>query len=153
MTAVLDDRVSVVAEYDQVVRSPSFEMALPSIIALRHYVDLSRPAAMTRFGVFLRDGFRCLYCGGKFEPSELTFDHVIPRSRGGGSGYENIASACTPCNSRKANRTPAEAGMKLLGRVYHPTRADLNKVGRRYPPDHCHETWLDYLYWDTELEE
>ena len=88
--AVYQDRVDVVSLYDKVVRSPSMEMQLPSVIALKNYVDQDRSPAFTRFNVFLRDGFACQYCG---ESTELTFDHVIPRSHGGRTTWENIVAA------------------------------------------------------------
>ena len=81
--AVFLERVNVVEEYDHAVNSPSFEMRLPSVISLKEYVPMSRRPAFTRFNVFLRDGFNCQYCGEDFAAPELTFDHVIPRSRGG----------------------------------------------------------------------
>src|SRR5438874_2571429 len=78
--AVFLDRVDVIATYDQVVHSPSFEMKLPSVVSLKHYVTQDRPPAFTRFNLFLRDSFTCQYC---HAGEDLTFDHVIPRSRGG----------------------------------------------------------------------
>src|SRR3954468_5556068 len=95
----------VVAEYDHVVRSPSVAMRLPSVIALRDYVRPSGRVAFTRFNVFLRDRFRCQYCGKKFPTSELTFEHVIPRAAGGTTAWDNIVAACDPCNLKKGSRT------------------------------------------------
>ena len=80
--AVFLERVNIVEEYDQKVSSPSFEMKLPSIIALKDYVPHSHTPAFTRFNVFLRDDFTCQYCYDKFPTKELTFDHLIPRSKG-----------------------------------------------------------------------
>ena len=93
--AVYQDRVDVVSVYDKVVRSPSMEIRLPSVIALKTYVDQDRAPAFTRFNVFLRDGFACQYCR---SGEDLTFDHVVPRSRGGRTSWENIVTACAPCN-------------------------------------------------------
>jgi hypothetical protein len=78
--AVYMDRVEVIAQYDHAVHSPSMEMRLPSVISLKEYVHQDRAPAFTRFNLFLRDGFKCSYCG---SPDDLTFDHVVPRSRGG----------------------------------------------------------------------
>ena len=148
--AVFLERVEVIAEYDHVVRSPSFEMRLPSVIALRSFVHQNRPPAFTRFNVFLRDGFTCVYCG---KPDkELTFDHVIPRSRGGRTVWENIAAACAPCNLRKGGRLPGEAGMFPSRKPVRPSHYQLQEIGRKFPPGHLHQTWMDYLYWDVELE-
>ena len=81
--AVFLDRVNVVSEYDNAIHSPSWEMKLPSVISLKNYVQVSRKPAFTRFNVFLRDRFSCQYCTDPFPTQELTFDHVVPRSRGG----------------------------------------------------------------------
>ncbi len=148
--AVYLDRVDIVAEYDCFVRSPSTEIRLPSVIALRDYVRQDRAPAFTRFNVFLRDGFKCVYCGAS---DNLTFDHVVPRSRGGRTHWENIATACAPCNLRKGGRMPAEANMQPARKPFRPNNYQLQDIGRKFPPNHLHETWMDYLYWDIELEE
>ena len=147
--AVFLDRVDVVSTYDQLVHSPSFEMRLPSVVALKNYVAQDRPPAFTRFNLFLRDAFACQYCG---SPEELTFDHIVPRSRGGRTTWINIVTACAPCNLRKGGRTPREAAMAPGRPARRPTMYELQEVGRRFPPNHLHESWLDYLYWDIELE-
>ena len=147
--AVFLDRVDVVSNYDKVVRSPSFEMQLPSVVALKDYVAQDRSPAFTRFNLFLRDAFSCQYCG---SPHDLTFDHVMPRSRGGRTTWENIVTACAPCNLRKGGRTPREAQRIPASKPHRPTMYDLQELGRRFPPNHLHASWLDYLYWDIELE-
>mgnify|MGYP006214134647 CR=1 FL=1 len=81
--AVCLDRVTIVSEYEDSISSPSFEMKLPSVIALKEYVPQVRNPAFTRFNVFLRDKFSCQYCGTPHAAADLTFDHVVPRSRGG----------------------------------------------------------------------
>ena len=148
--AVFLNRVDVIAEYDFDIHSPSFKMRLPSVIALRDYVRQDRWPAFTRFNVFLRDGFQCTYCGAK--DRDLTFDHVVPRSKGGRTTWENIAAACSPCNLRKGGRMPQDVGMHPARRPIRPTNFQLQEMGRKFPPNHLHATWLDYLYWDTELE-
>ncbi len=147
--SVFLDRVDVISTYDQVVRSPSFEMQLPSVVALKNYVTQDRQPAFTRFNLFLRDAFVCQYCG---SGADLTFDHVQPRSRGGRTTWENIVTACAPCNLMKGGRTPAEAQMRPARLPSRPTSHELQHLGRRFPPNHLHESWLDYLYWDVELE-
>ncbi len=152
--AVFLDRVNVLAEYDDaVVRSPSFEMAAPSVISLKEYIAPARRPAFTRFNVFLRDRFHCAYCGDRFNPSDLTFDHVRPRSRGGRTSWENVVAACSCCNLAKADRTPERARMPLLWEPKEPTVFELQDHGRRFPPNFLHESWRDYLYWDSELEQ
>ncbi len=145
-------RVNTVAVYDRVVHSPSMEFPLPSVIALRDYVRPAVRPAFTRFNVFLRDGFSCQYCGARQPASELTFDHVLPRSRGGRTNWENVVAACSTHNLLKGNRTPKEAGLRLNHQPFIPTSWELQQNGRAFPPNYLHESWRDYLYWDTELE-
>lgn len=147
--AVFLDRVNIVSEYDLVVRSPSFELRLPSVVSLKTFVKPSRHPAFTRFNVFLRDRFQCQYCGSR---EELTFDHLIPRCRGGQTTWENVLTACSPCNLRKGSRTIADAGMHPHQMPFAPTVADLHNNGRLFPPNYMHDSWLDFLYWDTELD-
>ena len=147
--AVFLDRVDVVATYDQVVRSPAFEFRLPSVVCLKSYIAQDRPPAFTRFNLFLRDSFTCQYCSCT---EDLTFDHVTPRSRGGRTTWENIVTACARCNLSKGGRTPAEASMHPRRHPRRPTMFELQEHGRRFPPNHLHASWLDFLYWDVELE-
>jgi 5-methylcytosine-specific restriction endonuclease McrA len=146
--AVFSERVSVVAEYDTWVRSPSTKIRLPSVVALRKYQPTARRVAFTRFNVFLRDRFTCQYCAEVFPSSALTFEHVIPRSRGGQTTWSNIVTACMPCNTGKGN------SMRIKPRrpPREPTPSELLAAKRTFPPDHLHESWMDYLYWDVELE-
>ncbi len=152
VSAVYLNRVNIVAEYDQVVRSPSVEMALPSVISLKKYVSANRRPAFTRFNVFLRDRFSCQYCGDRLPTQDLTFDHVIPRSRGGRTNWQNVVTACSTCNLRKGNRMPGSSGMRPLAAPAQPTTYQLQENGRAFPPNFLHESWRDYLYWDSELE-
>jgi 5-methylcytosine-specific restriction endonuclease McrA len=147
--AVFLDRVNIVSEYDRYARSPSFEMRLPSVVALKQYVKPALYPAFTRFNVFLRDRFSCQYCGRKHE---LTFDHLVPRSRGGQTKWDNVLTACSPCNLAKGSMTPEQAGLKAMTYPYKPTVFELHRNGRLFPPNYLHKSWLDYLYWDTELD-
>jgi 5-methylcytosine-specific restriction endonuclease McrA len=112
-------------------------------------VKPSRHPAFTRFNVFLRDRFQCQYCG---THEDLTFDHVVPRHSGGATTWENVVAACSPCNLRKGGLMPAQAKMWPTQKPYKPTVHDLHNNGRLFPPNYLHESWLDYLYWDVELE-
>ncbi|MGB3754203.1 MAG: HNH endonuclease [Parerythrobacter sp.] len=147
--AVFLDRVTIVEAYDREVHSPSLDMAVPSVIALKDYVRQSEWPAFTRFNLFLRDRFACQYCGAT---GNLTFDHVIPRRLGGKTTWENIATACGPCNMKKGGRTPMQAHMTLHRTPIRPTSWQLQQKGKSYPPNFLHETWRDWLYWDVELE-
>jgi 5-methylcytosine-specific restriction endonuclease McrA len=148
VSAIVSDKVSVVAEYDVVARSPSTEIRLPSVVALRQYHPAPRRVAFTRFNVFLRDRFKCQYCAGKFPATELTFDHVIPRCRGGRASWENVVAACSLCNRLKDKFSI----MKPITPPREPTPHELLAAKRTFPPNYLHESWNDHLYWDVELE-
>ncbi len=143
------DRVMVIARYDQRVHSPSVSMRIPSVVVLKDYIKPKPTAAFTRFNLFLRDGFTCQYCG---DQGQMTFDHVVPRARGGQTTWENVVAACGPCNLAKGSRSVAQAGMHLFKQPEQPTPAQLQNLGRKFPPNFLHESWQDFLYWDTELE-
>ena len=147
--AVCLDRVQIVAEYDATVRSQRAVFRLPSVVVLKDFVKPQKRVAFTRFNLFLRDEFRCQYCGSK---GDLTFDHVLPRCRGGITSWQNVVAACSPCNLRKGSKTLKQAGMRLARAPRAPTAEEMQAHGRRFPPHHLHESWLDYLYWDAELE-
>ena len=150
--AVFLGRVNIVSEYDRVIRSPTLEMRLPSVIALKEFVPAERRPAFTRFNVFLRDRFTCQYCGDAFPTPELTFDHIVPRSRGGCTHWANDVTACSCCNLVKSNRTPAEAKMFPRLGAFEPSAQLLQENGRAFPPNFLHESWRDFLYWDSELD-
>jgi len=149
--AVFMKRVNVVSEYSTTIHSPSMEMPIPSVIALKGYVTARRNPAFTRFNVFLRDGFTCQYCQHEFPTEALTFDHVIPRSRGGLTTWDNVVTACAPCNLTKGAHSPAKAGLKLVRPPKRPSSHELIANGRAFPPNYLHDSWRDFLYWDTEL--
>jgi 5-methylcytosine-specific restriction endonuclease McrA len=147
--AVFLERVNIVSEYDRIVRSPSFEFKLPSVVSLKTYVKPSRTPAFTRFNVFLRDRFTCQYCGAH---DDLTFDHVTPRSKGGHTTWDNVVAACSPCNLAKGGYLPHELKMFPAHKPHCPTVSQLHTNGRHFPPNYLHQSWQDYLYWDTELD-
>jgi len=149
LKAVFLGRVNIVSEYDRTVHSPSTEIRLPSVIALKRYIKPARWPAFTRFNLFLRDRFECQYC---LAGSDLTFDHVVPRAYGGQTTWENVTTACAPCNLAKGGRTPREADMFPRIAPHRPSSQQLIENGRAFPPNYLHESWRDYLYWDSELE-
>ncbi len=150
--AVFLDRVNIVSEYEEVVRSPGLAMRLPSVIALKEYVPAARRPAFTRFNVFLRDRFSCQYCCEPFPSHELTFDHVVPRSRGGRTTWDNVVTACSACNLLKGSRLPRESGMYPRRLPAQPSTHALQENGRAFPPNFLHHSWRDFLYWDSELD-
>ncbi|MGB8274017.1 MAG: HNH endonuclease [Alphaproteobacteria bacterium] len=150
--AVFMNRVNIVSEYDRKVHSPSLEIRLPSVISLKEYVPAARKVPFTRFNVFLRDRFTCQYCSGPFATQHLTFDHIVPRSRGGRTTWENVVTACETCNLTKGNKLLRECHMRPLYPPRRPSPFQLQDAGRAFPPNYLHESWRDFLYWDTELE-
>jgi len=147
--AVFLERVNIVAEYERTVRSVSLEMRIPSVVSLKTYVRPARNPAFTRFNVFLRDRFECQYCG---SDQDLTFDHVVPRSKGGRTTWDNVVTACAPCNLLKGGKLALRRGLHPVAPPHKPTVAELQKNGRLFPPNYLHHSWADYLYWDSELE-
>ncbi len=147
--AAVLDRVGILAEYDEVVRSPTTTIRIPSVVVLRDYVRPQKRVAFTRFNLFLRDGFRCQYCGGR---GDLTFDHVVPRARGGVTSWSNVVAACSPCNLRKGSKMLSQTAMQLRKTPRRPASEELKNMGRRFPPNFLHDSWLDFLYWDAELD-
>ena len=150
--AVFLERVNIIKNYEKEVHSPSLTLKLPSVIALKDYISLRRNPAFTRFNVFLRDNFACQYCHEKFSANELTFDHLIPKCIGGKTTWRNVVSACTTCNVKKGRRLLINVDMHLEKMPLKPTSEQLQYNGRNFPPNYLHESWYDYLYWDTELE-
>lgn len=143
------DRVVILDNYDRVVRSPSVQMRIPSVVMLQDFVHPAKVAAFTRFNLFLRDEFRCQYCGVR---GEMTFDHVIPRSRGGRTTWDNVVAACGSCNLKKGSRSLGTCGLTLRRKPRRPSPHELKNLGRKFPPNFLHESWQDYLYWDAELD-
>lgn len=143
---VLDllDRVDVLEYYDAVVRTSRDAFPLPAVVRHRGYIRKGpRRVALTRNNLIARDGGRCQYCAEVFHPRLLTIDHVIPRSRGGPSTWENLAIACGPCNRKKGDKTPREAKMPLLTTPRAPTVLAMGREGlfTGAPP----REWSDYL--------
>lgn len=130
--AVFLDRVNVVSEYEKTVSSPSWEMRLPSVISLKEYVPMARRPAFTRYNVFLRDRFTCQYCRQPSPAEELTFDHVIPRSRGGRTSWDNVVAACTGCNLQKGNRMPRESASFPSVNRRNPVISSCRKTAGRF---------------------
>ncbi|MBI4180820.1 MAG: HNH endonuclease [Chloroflexi bacterium] len=125
------------------IHSANREFSVPSVIRLASMIR--RPHRMvrkiTRLEIFRRDQFTCQYCGRQIR--QLTLDHVLPRYRNGQHTWENVVSACVPCNRRKAGRTPAEAGMRLICQPTRPHDDGLFHIAAHYP--HPRSEWQKYL--------
>ena len=130
---------------------------VPSIIRfLTGAVFHRRRVKFNRHNVYLRDKGRCLYCGTKLSSNEFTFDHVLPRSRGGKTCWKNIAGACVPCNHKKANRTPEEAGMRLRREPFIPMHLPGHVSPALQWKDGMPDSWKSFLesvrYWHSKLD-
>ena len=145
------DKADVIEEYDTEIRATSLVIRVPAVVRLRKaFRRHAKPVKFSRANIYARDGHRCQYCGAPCKIDELTYDHVIPRSRGGRTSWENIVSACYGCNRKKANRTPHEAGMKLLTTPARPTW--MPSVQIRVSTKSVPDAWRDYVYWAGEID-
>jgi 5-methylcytosine-specific restriction endonuclease McrA len=145
-------KVEVISEYDGFVRSTSVVLKIPAVVRLlRAFRRHRKPVKFSRVNIYGRDNYRCQYCGNKFAMSELTYDHVVPRSQGGRTTWTNIVTCCGECNADKAGRTPAQARMRLLKQPVQPVDvpAMVIEVSRSNVPD----AWRDFLYWTGSLDE
>lgn len=145
-------KVEVVEEYDQEVRSTKLVIKIPAVVRLlRAFRKHRKPVKFSRVNIYGRDNYQCQYCGVKCTMNELTYDHVIPRSQGGKTTWDNIVSACSDCNARKAGRTPEQARMRLLKKPTQPVNvpAIVIEVSRTNVPD----AWREYLYWTGSLDQ
>lgn len=150
MILVVQDKAEIIESHDRTSRTPRFEFHLPSVIRLRHYVKnkARQLVPFTRMNLYIRDNFTCQFCSDVFHPRDLTFDHVVPVSKGGSGGWENIVCACRGCNSKKADRTPEEAGMTLRRRPRRPPALPALKISvhtKSAPP-----AWRDFLFLNTD---
>jgi 5-methylcytosine-specific restriction endonuclease McrA len=141
------EKVTVVEHYDDwIVRSPSLEMRVPCIVMAKKQVKIRRSIRLSSENLFLRDGHRCQYCTQRFPEDLLTWDHVIPQSRGGGSSWKNLVSACSPCNNKRGNNQSIQPKIA----PYQPTYYEMLEKRRQYPIYIPHESWFPYLGWDEE---
>jgi 5-methylcytosine-specific restriction endonuclease McrA len=129
----------------QHVYSSRHTMRMPSVIRLLEYRRIPHQSrALSRKNILMRDRYTCQYCQATQSAGEMTLDHVIPRSRGGGSSWENLVACCHRCNNRKGNRTPEEAGMPLLRQPrpfnLHTSRHLMRLLAR------SDEQWRKYLF-------
>lgn len=151
---LLAGKAEVVEEYDDIpIRSVNFSLKLPSILRLvKTYKKRKEKVKFSRYNVFYRDDWTCQYCGEKKKTEELTFDHVIPKSRrtpDSGKSWENIVTACWRCNHKKGSKTPDEARMTLLKKPQKPSWTPQLVIRLKGSEP---ESWLSYIYWHVPLE-
>lgn len=139
-------KAEVISAYHQAIHSISQTIKLPAVLRLTRYVKYRRQdVKFTRRNIYIRDKYRCQYCGKVFEPKDLTYDHVIPRSRGGKTTWSNVVTCCHTCNLKKGDRTPKDAGMTLLNQPREPRWHPM--IHFSLDAQQIPDTWLDYLIW------
>jgi 5-methylcytosine-specific restriction endonuclease McrA len=137
------------------IHTPSFKIAIPEVISLRTFDGLPKSEVkFTRRNIYEHYNYRCIYCGHKFNSSDLNLEHVVPKSRGGKTDWANVVTACVACNLKKGSHLPDEAGMKLLVKPSKPKWRGSAAVVFR-PGFQMKASWqrfIDNVYWNTELE-
>ena len=140
-------------EDDDWVRTANSEIQVPRVIRLLGYEKLPKQTVkFNRRNIFARDHNQCQYCGKKFPTTELSLDHVVPRSQGGQSTWENIVCACINCNVKKGGRTPKQAHMTLVRKPEKPKRSPLLNLKLTLTKYQSWKTFLENAYWSVELK-
>jgi len=135
------------------VSTVNFYIAVPRIIRLLFYDRLPRnEVKFNRRNIFARDKNSCQYCGKKYPTSELSLDHIVPRSMGGRSAWENVVCACTSCNVKKGGRTPRQAGLTLVQKAVRPKHNPLVHIHLGHQRYRSWKQFLDHAYWSVELK-
>lgn len=152
ITLLFLGKIEVIEEYDHDVRSTSLVIKMPAVVRLlsafkRH----KKKVKFSRINIFGRDNYKCQYCSKKGKLAELTYDHIIPKSRGGKTTWKNIVTCCEPCNSKKRDQTPNEAGMHLRSKPSQPSWVPSMTI--RISKSSAPSAWASYLYWTSELDE
>ena len=156
-------QMMVETDPNEFVCSPNLKIKIPRVIVLMFYDKLpKRTVAFSRKNIFERDKYQCQYCGARppskraalkwMEDRALTFDHIVPRSKGGKTTWDNIVTCCHDCNKRKGNRTPEEMGWKLKKRPVQPKWHPTLNIPLKIIPHKEWANFLDLAYWNTELE-
>ncbi len=140
-------------EEDDWVRTSNTEIQVPRVIRLTSYEKVPRHTVkFNRRNIFARDNNQCQYCGKKYPTSELSLDHILPRSQGGGSSWENLVCACIDCNVRKGGRTPKQAHMSLIRKPEKPKRSPMLNLKLTSKKYQSWKTFLDNAFWSVELK-
>jgi 5-methylcytosine-specific restriction endonuclease McrA len=159
---VVKQKVDIVDDWGLVFRSPSITIPMPRVVVLRTYAPIYGEPKFCRRSIFLRDRFSCQYCGHRFESHELTYDHVIPRAKGGKTVWDNVVAACIPCNALKRDQTANHSGrrgvLRADGRLRplkdprQPTSSELLRAGMEFLPLSVRDDFGSWLYWNAELD-
>lgn len=146
-------RAALKEPHEDWIRGVNYEIQVPRVIRLLSYDRVPKQTLrFNRRNLFARDGNVCQYCGKNFPTSELSLDHVIPRSRGGETCWENIVCACVACNVKKGGRTPHEAHMRLIRPPVKPKRSPLLALKLGNPKYESWKTFIDNAYWNVDLK-
>ena len=143
VTLLFMGKIEIVEEYDHHIHSVSFAIKAPAVVRLLSYIRIGQKSPpLSRINILARDQFECQYCSQKLTAREATIDHVVPRSRGGHTVWENVVTSCSPCNRRKGSHTPQEARMTLRTKPAHPEWLPVltMKLNGQLP-----ESWHDFL--------
>ena len=145
-----------VAVHDETVGLVDKVIIVPRVILLTAYDRLpKRDVRFSRLNILIRDNYTCQYCGFRLKKSQLNLDHVVPRSKGGRTTWENVVASCHDCNCRKGGRTPQEAGVQLIRHPYRPNAFPFSLLLSRPNVYHAWKPFLnivDFSYWNAELE-
>ncbi len=136
------------------ITTPTFEIAVPEVIMLTQFNRFPpRQLKFSRRNIYLRDSHTCQYCGKIPHKEELTIDHVLPRSRGGKTTWENVVLACIRCNMKKGSKLLQESGLRLLNHPVKPHWLACSQFHQKLPASSLWQKFLDRAYWDTQLDE
>jgi 5-methylcytosine-specific restriction endonuclease McrA len=139
---------------NQFIHTPGFQILVPEVVLLTGFTRMPpRTVKFNRRNIYIRDQYTCQYCGKHPSKEHLTIDHILPRSRGGRSTWENVVLACQACNARKGSRLPEEAGMKLLKPPRRPHWLSTLRHTLRGPERPIWQKFVDVAYWEVALEE
>lgn len=139
------DKVDIIEEYDNHILTPSIMMKIPAVVKYRKLIKPKyRSLKFSRTNIYARDNFTCQYCTRKLTQAKLTLDHIIPKSRGGPSSWTNCVACCIDCNVKKADRTPKEAGIRLIHEPRQPTQAEAFALALRLKTVTIPESWKKY---------
>ena len=147
MTLLFLGKVEIVEAYDRDIRSTHLVLKMPAVVRLlRSFKRTKKPVKFSRINIYGRDKYKCQYCGKKVTLENGTYDHVVPRAQGGKTVWTNIVTACEPCNARKGDRTPQQAGMRLIANPIQPRAVPIQafKIRGEEAPD----AWR---FWTGEL--
>ena len=153
VTMLFQGKVEIVEEYDETIYSGvTFTMQMPAVVRLLRRVARKKAVKFSRMNVLTRDDWTCQYCGKRLPTKKLNYDHVIPRSQGGKTVWENIVTSCYDCNDRKRDRTPQQAGMHLRKPPVKPR--SLPVVAFHVDAgDSIPDAWRNFIYWHGALDE